>query len=100
MVCIAPKICTRVRVYVCLWCLTVVLSRLVTVFTETLPTDVPENASQSVPMVTTSVPGMSAPADPSPGDERDEVFMEAESEGYVVYPEYRLCSFEVHGLRG
>ncbi|KAJ8376133.1 hypothetical protein SKAU_G00067130 [Synaphobranchus kaupii] len=56
----------------------------VTVFTETHSTDVPETASQSVPMVTTSTPGLSAPGDPSPGDERDEVFMEAESEGTTV----------------
>ncbi|KAJ8277980.1 hypothetical protein GJAV_G00082380 [Gymnothorax javanicus] len=56
----------------------------VTVFTETQPTDVPENASQSVPMVTTSTPGLSAPGDQCPGDERDEVFMEAESEGPSV----------------
>ncbi|XP_036378661.1 translocated promoter region b, nuclear basket protein isoform X2 [Megalops cyprinoides] len=56
----------------------------VSVFTETHPSDVPENASQSVPMVTTSTPGLSAPGDPSPGDERDEVFMEAENEGTSV----------------
>ncbi|XP_064188203.1 translocated promoter region b, nuclear basket protein isoform X2 [Anguilla rostrata] len=53
----------------------------VTVFTETLPADVPENASQSVPMVSMSAAGLSAPGDPGPGDERDEVFMEAESDG-------------------
>ncbi|XP_061093863.1 translocated promoter region b, nuclear basket protein isoform X2 [Conger conger] len=58
----------------------------VTIFTETHPADVPETASQSVPMVTTttSTPGLSATGDPSPGDERDEVFMEAESEGTTV----------------
>ncbi|KAG9351114.1 hypothetical protein JZ751_025004 [Albula glossodonta] len=56
----------------------------VTVFTENHPSDVPENASQSVPMVTTSTTSMSAPSDPSPGEERDEVFMEAESEGTSV----------------
>ncbi|KAM6948188.1 nucleoprotein TPR [Aplochiton taeniatus] len=47
----------------------------VTVFTESLPSDTSDMASQSVPMVTTST-GLSVA-----GDDGDEVFMEAESEG-------------------
>ncbi|XP_061792549.1 nucleoprotein TPR-like isoform X2 [Nerophis lumbriciformis] len=48
----------------------------VTVFTESLPSDIVDNmASQSVPMVTPS-PGM-----PAPGDDVDEVFMEPDGDG-------------------
>ncbi|XP_066548647.1 nucleoprotein TPR isoform X2 [Amia ocellicauda] len=53
----------------------------VTVFTESHPSDVSENASQSVPMVTTSAVGLSAPGEVGQGDDGDEVFMEAENEG-------------------
>ncbi|XP_069050175.1 nucleoprotein TPR isoform X2 [Lepisosteus oculatus] len=53
----------------------------VTVFTETHTSDVSENASQSVPMVTTSTGGLSTPGEPGQGDDGDEVFMEAENEG-------------------
>lgn len=52
------------------------LSRSVTVFTESLPSDSGDNlASQSVPMVTAST-GMASAA-----DDGDEVFMEQEGEG-------------------
>ncbi|XP_061747344.1 nucleoprotein TPR-like isoform X1 [Nerophis ophidion] len=48
----------------------------VTVFTESLPSDMVDNmASQSVPMVTAS------PAMPAPGDDVDEVFMEPDGDG-------------------
>ncbi|KAA0719100.1 Nucleoprotein TPR NPC-associated intranuclear protein [Triplophysa tibetana] len=54
----------------------------VTVFTECHPSDVSETASQSVPMVTTSTGGMTAPGEAVPGDDGDDVFVaEAESEG-------------------
>ncbi|XP_035278729.1 nucleoprotein TPR isoform X1 [Anguilla anguilla] len=53
----------------------------VSVFSESHPSDVSETASQSVPMVTTSTVGLSVPGEAVPGDDGDEVFMEAESEG-------------------
>ncbi|KAF4117130.1 hypothetical protein G5714_001683 [Onychostoma macrolepis] len=54
----------------------------VTVFTESHPSDVSETASQSVPMVSTSTAGLTAPGEAVPGDDGDDVFVgEAESEG-------------------
>ncbi|KAL4635951.1 nucleoprotein TPR-like [Arapaima gigas] len=53
----------------------------VTVFTESHPSDTAENTSQSVPMVTTTTASAPAPVEAVPGDDGDEVFMEAESEG-------------------
>uniref|UniRef100_A0A8C9T2R4 Nucleoprotein TPR n=1 Tax=Scleropages formosus TaxID=113540 RepID=A0A8C9T2R4_SCLFO len=53
----------------------------VTVFTDSHPSDIAENTSQSVPMVTTTTAGASAPVDAVSGDDGDEVFMEAENEG-------------------
>ncbi|XP_036409824.1 nucleoprotein TPR isoform X2 [Megalops cyprinoides] len=53
----------------------------VTVFSEMHPSDASETASQSVPMVTTSTAGLAAPGEAVPGDDGDEVFAEAESEG-------------------
>ncbi|XP_039591515.1 translocated promoter region b, nuclear basket protein isoform X1 [Polypterus senegalus] len=50
----------------------------VTVFTETHPSDVAENASQSVPMVTTSTGSSN---EPGQGDEGEEVFIESEGPG-------------------
>ncbi|KAJ8357189.1 hypothetical protein SKAU_G00199830 [Synaphobranchus kaupii] len=49
----------------------------VTVFSESHPSDASDTASQSVPMVSTST----VPGEAVPGDDGDEVFMEAESEG-------------------
>ncbi|XP_023662175.1 nucleoprotein TPR isoform X2 [Paramormyrops kingsleyae] len=62
----------------------------VTVFTESHSSDAAENASQSVPMVTTSTAGPSG-AEAVAGDDGDEVFMEAESEG-TAGPEVSLES--------
>ncbi|XP_048845940.1 nucleoprotein TPR isoform X2 [Brienomyrus brachyistius] len=62
----------------------------VTVFTESHSSDAAESASQSVPMVTTSTAGPSG-AEAVAGDDGDEVFMEAESEG-TTGPEVSLES--------
>lgn len=48
-----------------------------TILSETVPSDMTEHASQSVPMVSTSTPGLSAPAGPSGMEDRDDMFMEA-----------------------
>uniref|UniRef100_A0A8D0GEX5 Nucleoprotein TPR n=1 Tax=Sphenodon punctatus TaxID=8508 RepID=A0A8D0GEX5_SPHPU len=53
----------------------------VTVFTESTTADASEHASQSVPMVTTSTGSLSTTTDSGAGDDGDEVFVEAESEG-------------------
>lgn len=53
----------------------------VTVFTESATSDASEHASQSVPMVTTSTGALSTTNDTAAGDDGDEVFVEAESEG-------------------
>ncbi|XP_051730318.1 translocated promoter region b, nuclear basket protein isoform X2 [Ctenopharyngodon idella] len=48
----------------------------VTILSETVPSEANEHASQSVPMVSTSTPGLSAPAGPSGVEERDDLFMD------------------------
>ncbi|NXN24622.1 TPR protein, partial [Nycticryphes semicollaris] len=53
----------------------------VTVFTESASADASEHASQSVPMVTTSTGNLSTTTEAGAGDDGDEVFAEAESEG-------------------
>ncbi|XP_066478881.1 nucleoprotein TPR isoform X2 [Tiliqua scincoides] len=53
----------------------------VSVFTESTTTDSSEHASQSVPMVTTSTGNLSTTSESGTGDDGDEVFVEAESEG-------------------
>uniref|UniRef100_A0A8C2MUJ2 Nucleoprotein TPR n=1 Tax=Cricetulus griseus TaxID=10029 RepID=A0A8C2MUJ2_CRIGR len=53
----------------------------VTVFTESTTSDASEHASQSVPMVTTSTGTLSTTNESATGDDGDEVFVEAESEG-------------------
>ncbi|XP_065601612.1 nucleoprotein TPR isoform X3 [Cyrtonyx montezumae] len=53
----------------------------VTVFTESTSADASEHASQSVPMVTTSTGNLSTTTEAGVGDDGDEVFAEAESEG-------------------
>lgn len=52
-----------------------------TVFTESASADASEHASQSVPMVTTSTGNLSTTTEAGAGDDGDEVFAEAESEG-------------------
>ncbi|EPY80554.1 translocated promoter region (to activated MET oncogene)-like protein [Camelus ferus] len=56
-------------------------SQGVTVFTESTTSDASEHASQSVPMVTTSTGTLSTTNETATGDDGDEVFVEAESEG-------------------
>ncbi|XP_041967516.1 translocated promoter region b, nuclear basket protein isoform X1 [Alosa sapidissima] len=61
----------------------------VTVFSETVSMDTftmetPEPASQSVPLVTTSTPSLTAPGGAGGGDDRDEVLMEPEAEGVTT----------------
>ncbi|XP_066117446.1 nucleoprotein TPR isoform X1 [Saccopteryx bilineata] len=53
----------------------------VNVFTEGAANDASEHASQSVPMVTTSTGTLSTSNETTTGDDGDEVFVEAESEG-------------------
>nr|XP_060630494.1 nucleoprotein TPR isoform X1 [Anolis sagrei ordinatus] len=53
----------------------------VSVFTESSTPDASEHASQSVPMVTTSTGNLSTTSESGTGDDGDEVFVEAESEG-------------------
>ncbi|KAK2496254.1 hypothetical protein MC885_012723 [Smutsia gigantea] len=53
----------------------------VTVFTESTTSDASEHASQSVPMVTTSTGTLPTTNETATGDDGDEVFVEAESEG-------------------
>uniref|UniRef100_A0A6Q2X7L1 Nucleoprotein TPR n=1 Tax=Esox lucius TaxID=8010 RepID=A0A6Q2X7L1_ESOLU len=54
-------------------------STLRSVFTDVVPSDGTDHASQSVPMVTTSTPGLAA-GGPSPGDEGDDAFLEPEGD--------------------
>uniref|UniRef100_A0A8C1EL51 Nucleoprotein TPR n=1 Tax=Cyprinus carpio carpio TaxID=630221 RepID=A0A8C1EL51_CYPCA len=49
----------------------------VTILSETMASESIEHASQSVPMVSTSTPSLSAPAGPSGVEERDDMFMDA-----------------------
>uniref|UniRef100_A0A8C1SG41 Nucleoprotein TPR n=1 Tax=Cyprinus carpio TaxID=7962 RepID=A0A8C1SG41_CYPCA len=49
----------------------------VTILSETVASEAIEHASQSVPMVSTSTPSLSAPAGPSGVEERDDMFMDA-----------------------
>ncbi|KAK7825218.1 hypothetical protein U0070_009707 [Myodes glareolus] len=56
----------------------------VTVFTESTTSDASEHASQSVPMVTTSTGTLSTTNETATGDDGDEVFVEAESEGNIA----------------
>uniref|UniRef100_A0A8C9VNW0 Nucleoprotein TPR n=1 Tax=Scleropages formosus TaxID=113540 RepID=A0A8C9VNW0_SCLFO len=62
----------------------------VTVFTDSHPSDIAENTSQSVPMVTTTTAGASAPVDAVSGDDGDEVFMEAENEGAKLQRRFKM----------
>ncbi|XP_023388958.1 nucleoprotein TPR [Pteropus vampyrus] len=55
----------------------------VTVFTESTASDASDHASQSVPMVTTSTGTLSTTNETTTGDDGDEVFVEAESEGII-----------------
>ncbi|XP_057697331.1 translocated promoter region b, nuclear basket protein isoform X1 [Corythoichthys intestinalis] len=54
------------------------LPQLATVFSEVVPSDSVEQASQSVPMVSTSTPGLLAPGTASTSEERDDIFLESD----------------------
>lgn len=53
---------------------------LVTVFSEVASSDTTEQASQSVPMVTTSTPSLVVPGTVGSGEDRDDVFLEPDSD--------------------
>ncbi|XP_043074929.1 LOW QUALITY PROTEIN: translocated promoter region b, nuclear basket protein [Puntigrus tetrazona] len=53
------------------------ISAPVTILSETVASEAIEHASQSVPMVSTSTPGLSAPAGQSGVDDRDDMYMDA-----------------------
>jgi len=55
-------------------------------FSEVLPSEPVDHASQSVPMVSTSTPGLMAAG---PGDDRDDVFLE---------PDADRCALSLHPL--
>ncbi|XP_069377798.1 translocated promoter region b, nuclear basket protein isoform X6 [Paralichthys olivaceus] len=52
----------------------------VTVFSEVAQSDSTEHASQSVPMVSTSTPGLVVPGAAGTGEERDDVFLEPDTD--------------------
>ncbi|XP_041791081.1 translocated promoter region b, nuclear basket protein [Chelmon rostratus] len=52
----------------------------VTVFSEVPQSDTTEHASQSVPMVSTSTPGLVVPGAAGTGEERDDVFLEPDTD--------------------
>ncbi|XP_034557497.1 translocated promoter region b, nuclear basket protein isoform X3 [Notolabrus celidotus] len=52
----------------------------VTVFSEAAQSDASELASQSVPMVSTSTPGLVVPGGGSTGEERDDIFLEPDTD--------------------
>lgn len=52
----------------------------VTVFSEVAPSDSSEQASQSVPMVSTSTPGLPVPGAAATGEERDDGLLEPDAE--------------------
>lgn len=52
----------------------------VTVFSEAAQSDTSELASQSVPMVSTSTPGLLVPGGSGAGEERDSVFLEPDAD--------------------
>ncbi|XP_041646505.1 translocated promoter region b, nuclear basket protein [Cheilinus undulatus] len=52
----------------------------VTVFSEAAQSDTTEHASQSVPMVSTSTPGLVVPGGAGTGEEREDVFLEPDTD--------------------
>ncbi|XP_071342326.1 translocated promoter region b, nuclear basket protein isoform X2 [Trachinotus anak] len=56
------------------------VSAPVTVFSEVAQSDTTEHASQSVPMVSTSTPSLSVPGAATTGEERDDVFLEPDTD--------------------
>uniref|UniRef100_A0A3B4WVR4 Nucleoprotein TPR n=1 Tax=Seriola lalandi dorsalis TaxID=1841481 RepID=A0A3B4WVR4_SERLL len=60
------------------------VSAPVTVFSEVGQSDATEHASQSVPMVSTSTPGLVVPGAAGTGEERDDVFLEPDTDSAEV----------------
>uniref|UniRef100_A0A3B4UDA7 Nucleoprotein TPR n=1 Tax=Seriola dumerili TaxID=41447 RepID=A0A3B4UDA7_SERDU len=60
------------------------VSAPVTVFSEVAQSDTTEHASQSVPMVSTSTPGLVVPGAAGTGEERDDVFLEPDTDSAEV----------------
>uniref|UniRef100_A0A7N6F6B8 Nucleoprotein TPR n=1 Tax=Anabas testudineus TaxID=64144 RepID=A0A7N6F6B8_ANATE len=56
----------------------------VTVFSEVGQSDTTEHASQSVPMVSTSTPSLAVPGTVSTGEDRDDVFLEPDTDSAEV----------------
>ncbi|XP_060934177.1 translocated promoter region b, nuclear basket protein [Limanda limanda] len=56
------------------------VSAPVTIFSEAAQSDSSEHASQSVPMVTTSTPGLVVPGAAGTGEDRDDVFLEPDTD--------------------
>uniref|UniRef100_A0A4W6CYT6 Nucleoprotein TPR n=1 Tax=Lates calcarifer TaxID=8187 RepID=A0A4W6CYT6_LATCA len=56
----------------------------VTAFSEVAQSDTTEHASQSVPMVSTSTPGLVVPGAVGTGEERDDVFLEPDTDSAEV----------------
>ncbi|KAM7011947.1 translocated promoter region b, nuclear basket protein [Tautogolabrus adspersus] len=56
------------------------VSAPVTVFSEAAQSDTTEHASQSVPMVSTSTPGLVVPGGAGTGEEREDVFLEPDTD--------------------
>lgn len=54
------------------------------VFSEVAPSDSSEQASQSVPMVSTSTPGLPGPGATATGEERDDLEPDAERLGLLL----------------
>ncbi|XP_042370774.1 translocated promoter region b, nuclear basket protein [Plectropomus leopardus] len=52
----------------------------VTIFSEVAQSDTTEHASQSVPMVSTSTPGLVVPGGAGTGEDRDDVFLEPDTD--------------------
>lgn len=52
----------------------------VSVFSEVAPSDSSEQASQSVPMVSTSTPGLPVPGAAATGEERDDGLLEPDAD--------------------
>uniref|UniRef100_A0A671WMD6 Nucleoprotein TPR n=1 Tax=Sparus aurata TaxID=8175 RepID=A0A671WMD6_SPAAU len=67
----------------------------VTVFSEVAQSDTTEHASQSVPMVSTSTPGLVVPGAAGTGEERDDVFLEPDTDSAEVSVEPGLSQGDI-----
>lgn len=65
----------------------------VTVFSEAVQSDTSELASQSVPMVSTSTPGLLVPGAGGTGEERDSVFLEPDADRWMKDAPRSIATF-------